>query len=272
MAKQVILTGSSPNDKTGDKLRDAFNKINANFTELYATTGADAAANELVNGTKIVSLGSTGILTLPSSSYLESTNVNLKIGAQGTVTIRSNAASNLTTKSWTFGVDGSLAVPTHETVTFTAVCDTAHMVIPTGLTGDAWSFEVSFVVNANGTVETQITNNTPWPSNPGYANGKQFTYTVDDHGIPGYTFTLTMTDIQNPGMFMYTTNLAASQSPEYPSTVESTGAVKLTSNNNSWTFSTDGKLILPAGGDIVDSNGNTVLNTIIDGGTASTTF
>ena len=57
MAKQVILTGSSPNDKTGDKLRDAFNKINANFTELYATTGADAAANELVNEQRLLAWG-----------------------------------------------------------------------------------------------------------------------------------------------------------------------------------------------------------------------
>jgi hypothetical protein len=36
MAKLNILVGSSANDKSGDTLRNAFIKINENFTELYA--------------------------------------------------------------------------------------------------------------------------------------------------------------------------------------------------------------------------------------------
>jgi hypothetical protein len=36
MSKLVINTGASDNDKTGDTLRNAFIKVNANFTELYA--------------------------------------------------------------------------------------------------------------------------------------------------------------------------------------------------------------------------------------------
>jgi hypothetical protein len=36
MAQQNIRIGSAPNDKTGDPLRTAFTKVNANFTELYA--------------------------------------------------------------------------------------------------------------------------------------------------------------------------------------------------------------------------------------------
>jgi hypothetical protein len=35
MAKQTILTGTVANDKTGDTIRAAFTKANANFTELY---------------------------------------------------------------------------------------------------------------------------------------------------------------------------------------------------------------------------------------------
>ena len=38
MAQQTIGIGSSANDGTGDPLRSAFTKINANFTELYGTT------------------------------------------------------------------------------------------------------------------------------------------------------------------------------------------------------------------------------------------
>lgn len=35
MAKQTLSLGTSANDGTGDTLRDAGTKINANFTELY---------------------------------------------------------------------------------------------------------------------------------------------------------------------------------------------------------------------------------------------
>ena len=43
MAKQNILVGEVANDKTGDTLRNAFVKANANFTELYTLTGGSAA-------------------------------------------------------------------------------------------------------------------------------------------------------------------------------------------------------------------------------------
>jgi hypothetical protein len=35
MTQQIINIGTSPNDTTGDPLRTAFGKVNANFTELY---------------------------------------------------------------------------------------------------------------------------------------------------------------------------------------------------------------------------------------------
>jgi hypothetical protein len=41
MARQTINVGTSPNAKDGDPIRSAFQKVNANFTELYNTAGAD---------------------------------------------------------------------------------------------------------------------------------------------------------------------------------------------------------------------------------------
>ena len=35
MAKQIVNIGSSPNDDTGDTIREGGDKINDNFTELY---------------------------------------------------------------------------------------------------------------------------------------------------------------------------------------------------------------------------------------------
>ena len=39
MAQQTINIGTSPNDGTGDPLRNAFNKANLNFTDLYGGAG-----------------------------------------------------------------------------------------------------------------------------------------------------------------------------------------------------------------------------------------
>ena len=43
MAKQPINIGTAANDRAGDSLRLAFQKINANFTELYTALGLDVA-------------------------------------------------------------------------------------------------------------------------------------------------------------------------------------------------------------------------------------
>ena len=49
MTQQLINIGALPNDGTGDPLRDAYSKINDNFTELYATDFA--TLNTFTTGT-----------------------------------------------------------------------------------------------------------------------------------------------------------------------------------------------------------------------------
>lgn len=65
MAKQIINIGQSVNDKSGDPLRTAFNKINQNFTELYTlTSGNGDDLQELAQdyaSTMFVHAGHTGI-------------------------------------------------------------------------------------------------------------------------------------------------------------------------------------------------------------------
>ncbi len=47
MSKQVIQTGTTPADGTGDSVRTAFNKVNANFTEVYEMVEAAASEDAL---------------------------------------------------------------------------------------------------------------------------------------------------------------------------------------------------------------------------------
>lgn len=58
MAKQTINIGTSANDGTGDPLRDAFDKCNDNFTELY-----DDLASLSGSTVTVESFMRTGILT-----------------------------------------------------------------------------------------------------------------------------------------------------------------------------------------------------------------
>ena len=44
MAKQVIGIGTTANDGTGDSIRDAFDKCNDNFTELYTDDAGDVGS------------------------------------------------------------------------------------------------------------------------------------------------------------------------------------------------------------------------------------
>lgn len=70
MAKQVIGIGTVPNDNTGDDIRDAFDKTNQNFTELY-----DAISN--VSGKIWTALTGTYASTTTFTFTGTDTDVNL---------------------------------------------------------------------------------------------------------------------------------------------------------------------------------------------------
>ena len=59
MAKQVINVGSSAGDGSGDALRDAMIKINANFTELYDGIVVQTIVGE--NGTTLVDISTNSV-------------------------------------------------------------------------------------------------------------------------------------------------------------------------------------------------------------------
>ncbi len=89
MAKQAINVGTTANDKKGDSLRAAFQKVNANFTELYEAVGLAATGQD----TALTFLGST-LSTDDSSSIVidRATTVTSDIVIGGNIT-----ATNLRT-------------------------------------------------------------------------------------------------------------------------------------------------------------------------------
>ncbi len=71
MAKQVINIGTTANDGTGDPIRDAFDKVNDNFTELYTDDAGDVGSitatapieRDSATGAVTISLADLGVTT-----------------------------------------------------------------------------------------------------------------------------------------------------------------------------------------------------------------
>ena len=68
MTQQIINIGQTANDKGGDPLRVAFQKINANFSEIYAH-GLGAEPTRLAAGTHTFTLNSDGTISLDGNPY-----------------------------------------------------------------------------------------------------------------------------------------------------------------------------------------------------------
>jgi hypothetical protein len=156
---------------------------------------------------------------------------------------------------WEFDRSGTINTPLLFPLSFTAVLDVEHRTVGSGAySGPAWEFHLEWQVNPNGDI-VLMADNGPLPSPvAGYANGQTFEFTEADHGIPNYTLSIVLSNNDHNSLG-YTADLSFSAPPAYPSTVNSSGAIKLTSNENSWAFGTDGGLTFPLGDGIFDRPG-----------------
>lgn len=288
-----------------NKLVTSINRAEANFIELYDQQSAEATTTDtIVNGDYSVSVGTDGVVSMvtsrgtlefgalpepggPSHFHImraagQDTSMDLFFGddfnyvrqpadyGQG-FGVEISASNHNTQQVWQFNTAGTLNTPAPFPLSFTAVLDSDHMVQGVALTDTPWQFEVSFVVDQNGDIETQLDQPFPNPSNPGYVSGYEFIFEEADHGIPGYTFSLLLSDVVLPGGAGWTANPEVSPAPAYPSTLNTTGVLKLHSDTVVVLESGSGvhkeqfkfiarNLILPGNGDIkrVDQNGDLV--------------
>ena len=227
MSKLIVNIGATANDKTGDTIRAAFDKVNQNFTELYATTSADVQIPTQSNN---------------GGKYLTTNGTTLSWG-----TVTQGAGDRLVNGSLEAILDasGTINTPLFFPKTFTALLLPVYGGGTDGpYGGNAWEIGVTFDADADGTVSTLVDNIFPILNNPGYKNGDSWTFHEADHGIPGYTFTLALGNVVYPGGAGWTANVLASEPPEYTPTVKSLGAIKLTSNGHSIVLGTDGYLTM----------------------------
>jgi hypothetical protein len=134
MAVQAVGIGSSANDGTGDPLRTAFNKINENFTEVYALLGQDVAGAKGIdisgstigstetNADIIINPNGTGLVELAANVQIDNailvngsaisslvTNADITLAPSGTGNINLTAGADVIIPAnigLTFGNDG----------------------------------------------------------------------------------------------------------------------------------------------------------------------
>lgn len=102
MTIQLVNLGTYANDNTGDDLRTAFNKVNANFTELdtiVAVNGANLGTGTGVFASKVDDPGLGNLLNFRSIAVgsnltLSLANNTITVNTQGTIT--ANLTGNVT--------------------------------------------------------------------------------------------------------------------------------------------------------------------------------
>ena len=83
MAKSTINLGTTPNDRTGDTLRDAGSKVNSNFSELYTALGNGTALNIAVTGAtsgQVLKFNGTNFVPAADANTDAVTSVNTQTG------------------------------------------------------------------------------------------------------------------------------------------------------------------------------------------------
>ena len=155
MTQQLISVGSVANDGTGDTLRTAGNKINANFTELYNRSAIPAFAGQTgkvlsTDGSSIFWTTSTTINTVQTTgsyadpTWITSLNYSKLINAPQPYSLPT-AASNVLGG---VKVDGSTIVINNGTISATYTLPTA----TTGVLGGVKVDGTTITINAGGII------------------------------------------------------------------------------------------------------------------------
>ena len=117
MAKQIINVGTTANDGTGDKVRDAFIKVNSNFGELYDEGGANITVNNPVTSTETtldealidLNTGGGGSQTLAQTLVLGNTTGGTDILLNNDDAIQLENNSSIKKGTYDFGQNGGVS-------------------------------------------------------------------------------------------------------------------------------------------------------------------
>jgi len=249
MAKQTINVGTTANDRKGDSLRAAFQKVNANFSELYTALGLTGDATLNLGAFEFT--GSTMSTTNSSAIVIDQATTvtsNLTVGGDILPSIDNNQDIGSPAKQWRhiYMSGGSIYLDNIK------------------LTNNAGKLEIIKVINPGEENEAPD----PEDSNAGSAvtnklvNGEQ-EFILETDGSVTIPNGGKLGPVQFPtGNEVYTEGNDGYSQLNWDNTnfvwTDNAGA-SVQAGSKTWAFGSSGNLTLPPGGDILDSAGNSVL-------------
>jgi len=284
MTKQIINLGQTANDRTGDPLRTAFQKVNENFDELYALASADvqipAQTNNggkflTTNGTTLswssisqdVGTANTGFVDnriyningpiLSNDDLVHGATARLSLPEYGDIvnpiTLYNNygnfsvllGPNGTITNSWTFNSDGRLTLPATGTIENTETNQPG--------TGTIYTFATDYNGNTNGlstALSVRLTGGSP-------ANLIQEGYIITFANGTTKTVTSSIAALPDNWDLFWSGDLTISNGADvWPITVQSIDYTPDTTSKNLiftpdgttiWNFDSDGTLTDPVG-------------------------
>jgi len=195
---------------------------------------------------------------LIQGAEISSISGDIALTSKGNLTVISNA-EGLRGGSlyWQFNAQGDIELPNKWPIQFTAVFDAAHYVGGGTFQGDGTaSFNVE--LQGDGATFEWLADDPTFETNRGYIGQQSFRYTEADHGITGFNVDILM---QMMGSGPYSLQIAISPPPGVAdlSNIRSSQELMISADTKGWLFDINGDIYLPAGGDIRDSIGNSVL-------------
>jgi hypothetical protein len=222
MAKQNINVGTAANDKKGDSLRAAFQKVNANFTELYAALGLTDVTLNL------------GAFTFTGSTMSTDDSTNIVIDKPITVNGEITVDGDITPKT-NFGA--SLGTPTKQ---FKSLYVSTNTVF---LGGVPLSLEA-------GTNELTI-NNVPISQTINYADipnaPTDLSDLTDNSGSLGGGGNSFDQDLNTDDSVTFNSVGATTVNVSQINGTNPGDELVIQANNHNWTFDTNGNLTFPQG-------------------------
>ena len=107
MTQQIIDIGANPNDGTGEPLRNAFEAVNSNFTEIY-TAGPVGSNIQIANNTITTTTTNTNIVLKPNGIGVIQANASILPNVSNVHDIGSNSLRFDTIYAGYFVGNGSL--------------------------------------------------------------------------------------------------------------------------------------------------------------------
>lgn len=179
MTQLVINTGTQPNDTTGDPLQLAFNKVNANFTELYADSSvllakAKTAATSR-NTVTVVAPDPDLQISVPVGVFAIAMNIGLQsLTAGAGFKFNFNFTGSLTSSNYEYAgsVNGAFASSSATFITSTLTLATL------STTAIDWLQITGFVIpTAPGTLQFQWAQNSSQAANTSVGIGSWMSLT-----------------------------------------------------------------------------------------------